>query len=602
MCTLGIIAVLLTAPVHGQEPLAPDAPTDEVGEGGPPSVAEEAPAPPVLLDWGWLPHGPRQLDVVVSVAADGADVAVALDDGSVWRRAEGVRWDVVLDPERTGLGDASVDESVGMDIEARLGELAEDASEEDVADEEEVFDLDELEEGEDLEIEVEGEEPAEDVEVELSIDDVAGEVYAAVGDRQAAGPSEQVGARVWFDDDGVLWCGRSDGLYRVADDGEVTHLRVLSLAPRAFVHVGSDWLVGTSDGVRYVVGDQGLVLDVDDGTEGLVVHNLRLGPFGVVAATDRGVWVRTDDEAAMWMPVGGTAGRRVLDVLPRPDGSMLVATGEALFVLASLDAPSLELVPGPQAERLEGDAEGYTVAVGRQGVWASVDGAVFAPLERGLLGTGAQDAVFVEGGTLLATDTGLYETIDVRPDAAAAIEEGWIPFNDLLIAAIDRPEFRASLKPGARFLASVAPQFQIEARYQPTGELSWAEGSGTEREPTGDVWVTARMSWSRGPADYAEQGQTVVGNQVYLNDVSERAMVAAKVQRAGGNYERQVARKLSKLYMWRAAAVQRRAMRASGSLTERVMDELRILELEASIDVLTGGAVVGSTLSMSQEG
>ncbi len=597
-----LVALAAWRPVAAQEPAAPadpeSAPAVEESE----SVVEPDPAMPLAFGerFAWVPRGPRSLGPLsaVAVGPNGRDVVVAAPDGAVWWTGGDRRWSPLLPPVRDGLGRESSDEEVRLGVEARLAEVLDGSGADDAPEygDDEYFDLsaDEqaaVDDGTADEAALEDGAAAPDSVHDEVVGDIQADADLGADPLLEAMGEEQRGVRspprLWFGPGGRLWVGRSDGLY-ARIDGEM--VRVLAQPTLSFVEADGGVIVGTLDGLRYApTDDPRMWVDTRDGTEAVAVRDLAvLADGGLVAATDHGLWRRTDDG---WSVVGNLP-RPALAVAPIAGEVVLVGRADALLRvdLATGDSQVAAGVGGARdIATLGGD---HVLCVGAEGVLESLDGGeTFSPLTRGLFLLDVRDLATWSTEVVIASEEGMFQLVDAGDLVGDLAVAGWIDVRELVDAALGRPELKQTVKGPSRRLATIIPQFQVEARYSPQARLSWGEGDGTAREPDGDLWVTAGLGWRAERADPESLDPVVIGDQVYLDDRVDSDLVGRVNGRAAGDYARRLARRVTDLYMQREAIVQRQRLVAREDLVAQVSEALRVAELEAHMDVLTGGAV-----------
>lgn len=169
-----------------------------------------------------------------------------------------------------------------------------------------------------------------------------------------------------------------------------------------------------------------------EGLQGRVVRRLRVGSWGLLAATDAGVYGL---DAGVWRPLG-LAGRTVLDVVQRADNSLLASTREdGLMVAAAPGAPWAALPndfggpAGPEpafALLLDGPR---LLATHAYGLAESFDGGrVWRPLARGWQMAGTEwNALTVAptGEIWFGGQNAIEELVLARRDAASGAITEW---------------------------------------------------------------------------------------------------------------------------------------------------------------------------------
>ncbi len=591
------IVVVLSSFLFGSQGWAQDAP-----DGGiPGSLRAES---------SWAQTGPTRAGALVDVAINPSDPDIwvaAGADGSVWLTVtDGKTWIPILNRLATYLGDASNDEDVMRDVEAFVTDLLED---QDLPEND--FDADD-DEAEQFEF--------DESAIQAAADDARATVTNNTGS-VSGGRLAQRRSRVWFTPDGWLLVGRNDGLWLSTNLGGAWE-RVMDEPTRALEYLPERriWVAGTDDGMRFAVNVRAWI-DAEDGTEGLVVYDIASAEEGWYAATGDGLWFA--DDAQTWLRVGNLR-EPVYTVLADPnwERGLWVATDAA--VLRSDDGGNTILAefgsPVPKVSELVLLGRGHLLAVGSEGPWESIDGGTtWFSFAAGLSKPSTLGADFIDGRLLLASQEGIFTLGDVPdlPPPDMSLEVGsWMPVGDLITAGVMRPEFVQLPQAGGfaarRLLVRTLPQIQIaydwRRGYPHLGDpnslgwernVTWRETSFTEK--TGDIdWaITLRAIWvapgsqavDRGdvadaqpPAPYVLDGVVVMGDNA-------AALLSNRVGRKAVKYRSVVVEHISELYFARLDIVRQRESLASSSLAARVDNELKIEELEARLDLLTGGAV-----------
>jgi hypothetical protein len=532
----------------------------------------------------------------VAVDAGSGAVAVAAVDGAVWIRPAGGDWAQVLGPGSRELADTSADELL-LGVEARIDEALGELEEPDEAD------VDATDTGDEAELEeLLAEEAAE--RMREAVEDAAEQARADLTvERSEDDRRRDVGrfarARVWFEE-GLVLVGRSDGLYASGDAlapdaerGAPTWRALLDVPVTALARVGGVRVVGTDDGLLAAPSTPGeLAWDVRDATlalEGVAVADLvPLGTDTWMACSSDGAWVSNDGLG--WSSVG-SRGDVVLSALADPwlPGRSWVSRldGVRVEVQGSLRPPGLGAPPAVRS--LAAIGPDHLLAAGPSGVRESIDGGrTWMPLQRGLFDRDARALALAPNGVLLAGGDGLLLLVPEPDDRGAPLEPDWIPLPQLVAAASARAGLAGH--EGARRWATALPQLNLEGRYEPDRRIAYTGGqSGHESEA--DVYVTGWLTWKPERQGGAAPEAIVFGDEVFVDDGSDPAMLAARIDRGQAAYSGEVAHEIVALYMQRQTLVGDRREAADRGLLTRVQHELRIREVEARIDALTDGVV-----------
>jgi hypothetical protein len=560
------------------------------------SSAFAADAPSAFDDgWAWVPEGPRRVGAAERVVvADGAVVAIVDERGAVWR-ADGDGWVQVLDAARRQLGGSSREEEQRLAVEARVEELQDDRAADplDVEYEDQVeIEEDQLASDPDAEDESEPEEEgaaaptddvsevADDLQADLGSDPLLAAAAARADTTTHAFSIARGG-------DGTLWVGRPDGLWRVAgaEASRVLETPILSVAVDQTVV-----LAGTSDGIRYVDPATAVVFDVFDGTEGIAVVSLEMDLARPLAGTPVGLLMR--DLVLGWALLPALSGRSIADAAVLDDGTLVAAGADGVWRLAASDGWSRATrVSGPRgAVGVLALGGAHALVGGASGVWETVDGGLtWSARSAGLLVPTVRD---LADGPIAATVEGVFRLVDVGDLSGRPVADDFVQLGDLLAAARGRPELMARLPANARLKSALMPQIVVDALYTPSGDLGWGVGDGTDRGEDSDWWVTGNLVFSPARDTSGEIDPVFLEDDVFFDPESEAAMLGAQNERRVQAYDRALAGRIAQLYVARAALVVRQSEASqSAPLPDRVADALRVLELEARMDVLSGFSV-----------
>jgi frataxin-like iron-binding protein CyaY len=629
ICSLATTAVAASGPEA--VPDEPEAAPDEVATENP----ETSIVPPPLVetvkpfgeDWGWVEFGPkwadRMSDVAVHPGTPTTIVAVALD-GEVFKTLDGGQsWQSVLRGLALigSLTPEGVDqEDVLLRIEARLEEI--------------IGDIDDPNDFEFSESETE----VTFDEVESIIREAADEVRVETSSNpwfleQVSVMSEEASSarpRVWFSENGAVFVGRADGLYRSVDIN--TWDRVLDVAVTALAYLPKRqlWVAGTQDGVRFSVDALGgrAWIDADDGTEGLMVFDLAASEEGMYAATNRGLWFAAD--AQYWQRVGhpDTVFLSVLadenwdrGIWLSTDANVFRSDDGGATLRPNFGAP----IHGVVSQMLIGP--GHVIVAGRDGPWETLDGGTtWTPISRGLSDPMSRSLDWHKGLVIVATNEGVFrlepiletekepgdEPEQIVPDVEGLILD-WIPVQVLVEAALHRP----GLSSGgglSRGVSTLLPVLTVEARFEPdTTDLRYDAGlsssgsmvPGTTLERQGEFTAMARLQWTPmgrkqsstssaypGSDAYTDRVWVMVdGTRIAVADGSNPWLMAQTVSRRIVDYRNRLASDVTDLYFARVELIQARPLMATDSVLEQVELELKLDELEARLDFLSAGAV-----------
>ncbi len=591
-------------PSVGDPSVAP-APSDDLPPDEDIVFAPSAPAPlavsstPFAPTATWLPVGPRPSARMSDVAIHPRrpdTLAVASLTGRVWVSVNrGGSWAQVMDPI-TGLGAASQDEELMLQVEVRIQEILE---------EQEIEEVDEDADPEDSEYE--DPDDAEDA-VQDSIEDAIRQAteeaqadfvdpWAVEARRVLDGAMDAARPRVWYADDGTLMAGRADGLW-VSPDNGANWTQALDVPVTALTHLpGRDlYVAGTGDGIRFAV-DPEIWLDPEDGTEGLFVYDLSSVAEGVWAATSDGVWFAPD--AQTWARTG-LAGQTLVAVLGDPGWEGGVWVSDMDGVQRSDDGGTTFRAtygqPLRSAVRLVRTGS-HLLAASSDGAWESIDGGVsWQSMSRGLSSPDVRAVAAAGGDVYLAGGEGVFrmslkQNLADNP-ALGAVSE-WVPVETLLDAALSQPGIAGveDKRARTRWLGSVLPRLRVISQYRPGTQLMWSDSAGTTSGANGDLSVTVRLDWT--PAGRKVGSGTVwvtAGeDDVFVDDGSDPALAMSRARRQGVDQRMDIARTVSELYFARLSLVEQRKAFATESVRERVEIELRLSELEAWLDVMTNG-------------
>ena len=551
-------------------------------------------------DWAWQKIGPRRAGPMSDVAwypgEESMIVAVELD-GEAWLSVDGgVGWVTILPPLKTDLGSSSRDEDLLLRVETRTEEL--------------MADLDEVDD-----LEVESEEELEELEEEAAEaareagDQALADVLAETTDpwmtdmeRVLSGELDAPRPRVWFLEDGTIAIGRADGLHVSFDYGDAWRT-VLDVPVNALVELSDRglWVAGTGDGIRWATDLQAWI-DVEDGTEGLFVHDLSVGEEGVYAGTKNGVWFAPD--AQSWRQVGDGA-LTVVSVVTDSHWESGIGFSTPDNVFRSDDGgdsyrPMFGAPIRGVVDMLE-VARGHLLVSSADGPWESVDGGTtFVPLARGLTDPDVRALAWSDQGVLLVGDEGVLRMEPVRPSDDLPTPDrskAWSFDPDVPLGPLMDVALGISAKVGAgtgrtrRFLATALPRLIVEGRYNPDSGLQYYDSSGTSRDLGAELRVLATLEWRPEGRKTSDTVWVLVGeNDVAVDDGQNQSMLMARVNRNSISDRMRRAQDLSEVYTARLELITRRPSLTTASVLEKVELELAIDQAEAFLDLFTDGA------------
>jgi len=594
------------APDQPDDP--PEVPLEPTEDDGGPEEIEPETLPDSFADgWAWKKVGPRiragMSDVALHPVQPDTLVAVTLG-GEVWMSSDrGESWVVVLAGARRSLGIGSSDEDVIIGVEARVDEIRGG----DTSDEEFSVDPDDFVDDPDglLSAIEEMEQRAQELAQEVAdatadaLDQVRGEVADGVFFDGASATAEmQSRPRVWFDPDGQLLVGRSDGLHLSRDLGE-SWSKVLDVGVTAMTRLPERnlWIAGTTDGIRFAV-DLNIWIDPEDGTEGLVVSDLAAAGPGVFAATAKGLWFAPD--AQSWSPIG-TRDEPIQALLVDPgwDGGLWLTNARTVLRSDDGGAHAREGLgaPLPRVTDLAWIRSGQLLAVSADGPWESVDGGTtWSPVPRGLSDPRTQ-AISIRGlDVVLASAEGIYrleafseDGLEDAPDTDTSPFEEWISVGALIGSAVMRPELTATV--GSRLAAAALPELTLHGTYRPEDSLDYVVLAGSTRE-IGALWsVGLILKWTGSRTSSTDVTPISIGMGTEVVSNLSPATLGGAIRRDATTYGFGIAGDVAEMYYARAELIAERPLLATSSLRDQVDHELSIRELEAQLDHITNGAV-----------
>jgi len=567
------------------------------------SIAQPAPAPVPLVDRvQWIEAGPSTSEPFVDVALHPSRRgvwAVVSGEGGVWVTTDsGADWTRVLDGGRSRLGGISDDEQVLLDVSARVEEIVDDVAAGDA------LDPSEIEEGDD--------EALDDLE----------EATAAVGQATedvVFGVQTEVAAGQWLDDlpgagstgrprvrfvaSGELVVARQDGIHRSLDLGSTwAHPVRWPVSDVAEVAAGQLLAVGPGGAWVSTAGSawQPVRLPMATPPADLVVDG------GTFASGPDGLWFAS---GGRWQQLPGPVGATPVTVRPTSataTRALVVSTGRDLARAPRPDAATEPVTGGPlpgvvDLGRL---AEGTMVAATGLGPYVSEDdGRSWALVDRGLLDPRAA-AVAVAGQVVVLVGAGGVHVLAARPEPTPTPEGDevvappFLPLGALIESASRRRELQQRV--GRRLVAAAIPQVTAEVVARRTVGPDWENDDPAGTAVDLDTYWQARtiLRWTPGrtrssrsfDAEVAgdEVPVVVVGRDVVVDDGEAPQVLYSRVSRGAGRYRSVLAQRITELYRQRARLI---LQGEPVDALRRVVRLLRIQELEATLDVLTDGAV-----------
>lgn len=536
--------------------------------------------------------------VVVAQRPDStAQIALVDDEGGVW-----ISNDRMISTRQTlpGIGEVSIgDDGNIVDIDDVLSNV----------------DIEAIADNESFQDEEEVADQAQQIQQEL---EDAREAMESDDDEDDDGDINDVRATLtWVD--GVLFVGRSDGLYR-SEDGGSSFREVLNLDAGPVIRTALGFVVGTKDGARYS-GDGVSWIDLTDGTEGLAVQALANlnGPMALLAS-DQGLYQTLD--GFQWTQ-RATLEDPMLSMALDPDlpGRIWVGTERRLLssddMGASFQAPLNSAVPRTVA--LERLGTLHWMAASRDGVWETLNGGLsWKPLVFGLQAP-VVTSLSAEKGTILCTAGGVVHRLVGSEEAAVddaqlaqALREAdrdFIPRGALLDAALGRPELL--MGSGSSALAYALPRVTVNAyQWFRDGVLydsgrtltnpTLDDGAGTNRNYDRFFQLAIELRWAP-PGKKA----SVVGGAVGAVTEADVGVDLTLDEGVDGSspkaiaYQADIARRVNELVSQRAEVVAQRIQVRRQPLMQQVFLEIAIQEIEADLDVYTNGAVFEWKRSMA---
>lgn len=543
----------------------------------------------MAADPSWRPSGPVGLGATQDLAVDGRRIAVIDDAGAVWvSDDDGRTWSRRL-PPRDDAGGFSR-EDVRLDAQVRLEELVDDV-------------VDDLDASGGLQ----GDDSEEALEEALSAEaDAASEATSALQDdlqadalddgffSQVAGTGgRRLRARVAWED-GALRVARGDGLWAITEDGSSS--RLLVGATTAIGTVPGGWeIVGTPAGLRLRRGPRADWEIAEGGPPGLIVDVVHEGGPDVLVGADDGVW-RVDVEGES---------RRIMSL---PDVVGVATDGEHAWVsdgvrLWRLDPTASVPVSLPAVDPIvDLDVEGGVLRVATtRSVWTRLADAPDGEWTRLAVERGIETQVVALGGPVdapwIATGRGVFAWR--VGDRRGEVADNFVPTNLLLSASLNQAGLRARVGTGrsTQALRWLVPQVVFELRAVDPRTVSSRLDVGRFLNTQRDMGWFVRAVWQPPARQVAvvDPENLVVevdedGTQVFSGAFDDGVLIARQSRSAVREGSRRAAR-IVELVQQRAELLANRQEAEGDDLRARVRLELRIEEIEATLDALTNGAV-----------
>lgn len=547
--------------------------------------------------FSWFSVGPKDAGRITDISISPSDpqrVAAIAADGRVWLTIDGGdRWRLALPAVRRAQKEASRDEDLLLEAEARSLELLEEVT--DLSGEDpdlEDFDEDEAAEYLGSEAAASGLGAGDEVEAELASNPWFLKLMAA--------GSRPVRPRVWLDERDHVVVGRPDGTFVSKDLGRRWQ-RVLDRPVTALLRLPRSevWVAGTEDGIRLAVNPTAWI-DPEDGTEGVRIFELTLGDEGVYAASESGLWYASDGE---YYERIGKSRKPIVEVavVPGPRRGPWVSYPDGLHQLMpdgskARRLPRVELLGVTSVVAVTAN---HLLAAGGDGVFESVDGGyTWLRLSRGLNELSSTTVATAGGVVWLGNARGLYRLED-SPEAlaeAGSLEEvigSFVSRESLIEAALQRPGLAPPNYRGQRLKAYFLPRLLIESRFNPDRDLRFRDYAGTGREADGNFMVVARLTWSPQPRRNLDAVDLmVIADQVAVADTGgDQSILMARLDRVYSQRSNKVADSVSDLFVERVELVRDRERLRADDLLRKTLHEIDIREIEAQLDLLTDGTV-----------
>ncbi len=603
---LAVLSLWLACTAAAQ-PAPPETPPFDPSQATPLGLTGALPVPvaPIALDrrTRWVQVGPPREGAFVDVTIHPTRPeiwAAVRDHGGVWVTTDGGgQWVQALRGDAARLGRVSDDEQVLLDVQARIDEIVsdlpavDDLSGDDLSED----DLDALEEVEEA-----------TSAAAAAAADVLGGVQTEVDAGQWLGDlpgAAGVGAvaRVRFTSTGMLLVARDDGL-RVSADLGTSWIDVLPYAVSDVAEVGP--------GEVLAVGPEGAWFTVDLVQWTPQPLPMATPPYNLVvdggtfASGPDGLWFAT---GGVWERLTGAAGFSPITVRPTRstyDRSLMIATARDVLRSESVDALAQPVLGGPMpgVRDIERIAEDQLLAATGLGPMESMDGGkTWSALDRGL-DDPRSAAIAVAGDVVVLVGAGgvyrLEPLPEVVPEEVAPPPRlaPFVPLGVLIDTATTRDELRQRI--GRRMVAALTPQvtteFLTRRRVGPDWENNDPDGTALDLDGYWQLRTVLKWTPNRqrtGTSFDAERDAddlpvVVVGREVVVDDGEAPQVLYSKVTRGATGYRSVLAGRITEAYRLRARLLLEGEPR---DLLRAVQRQLRVDEIEASLDAFTDGAV-----------
>ncbi len=426
---------------------------------------------------------------------------------------------------------------------------------------------------------------------------------------------------VWLNAQEAL-VARGDGIWRSRDGGEV--FQQVSDRPAStliFSTLFSGVVVaGTSSGVLYSFDGGKTWDDIEDATDGGSITTLAQVGGALYAGGDLGLF-RTRD-GATWEELGGVGFSTVQAILPDPgwEGGFWVANGSSLLRTdddgASFYAAGRQPMTGLRG--LTQVVGAHLLAWGNDGVWESGDGGVrWFPVVRLLTEPKVQSLIMTPEGPIITAGVSLWalrpatEKKDDKKQVSGlglseSINVAWrrqgldvapLSMARRQMAALISPTFSVDLKVG-QSSGRTASWFDEETQedggvqWQGAAVLCWGGCGSGSVDAAGDYYDSGGQLYDANGnvVDIDELGDElfVVGDQIF--DQSQVVAAAANVAQAVQDYQGDLYALVAEAWITRNRLIAERPSVQNLSLEAQLGHELKILELEARLDIYTDGA------------
>lgn len=339
-----------------------------------------------------------------------------------------------------------------------------------------------------------------------------------------------------------------------------------------------------------------------------------VGPLGMVAAPVEltahtpSTWVVRGADGSEWRTrSSGRDWDRITDAaVESPEEAWLLEVEARLEDLASAGAsPFLPWGPDEEDAVASEEADAAAVAVEASSLlrselegdrWFLPDGRPPAAVP-----AGCGPVTVVGNVRLVVCRSGLHQWFEVE-DPSPAGERG-VGLQGFIDAALASSEAQQALRgttfgPGRRVLPQLTATIQARAGAAP----GWGLDRWIRRDDGGDWVATVGVSWRPGARSTRAPQPFLLAGTVVLDDEADRPLLVARLRRAMLDDRSRIVERVSRLYGERERLVA--AMdHGRGSIQTRASRALRLAEVDAYLDALTGAVMGprGTPLSMPGE-